>query len=55
MLIVVTKEVIFGLQVTNYLVSAPTKSKETLLMQNRSYVGGGPSSKTCPRCASHYR
>ncbi len=31
------------------------KFKATLLMQNRWPVGSGPSSKTCPRWASHYK
>src|SRR5258707_11327378 len=30
-----------------------TKFKAAEFMQKRNPVGGGPSSKTCPRCASH--
>lgn len=29
--------------------------RATLLMQNRWPVGSGPSSNTCPRCASHWK
>src|SRR5262245_2074989 len=30
-----------------------TKFKDAEFMQYRRCVGGGPSSNTCPRCASH--
>jgi hypothetical protein len=39
----------------NDLQSCPTKSSATEFMQYRSPVGGGPSPKTWPRCASQRR
>src|ERR1035437_7412306 len=37
-----------------YFFSAARKSNAAEFMQYRSPVGAGPSSNTCPRCASHF-